>query len=187
MKYTWVFPLSLKTGVCVRACVYIYKCMCCAVFWKKSIQYFRSQPQRFFFIISTKWWSCNILTSRWLFYYCLAYAFHSQSWPAPHHGSRKFWNISNMQSNNISMADNGNTQIILPIFADDRILNRSYFCFYTTDGHSSILAVVLLGPQYPIISSANNVSHDVILNFTRDSHGTMMWYTATTRTSQLET
>ncbi|CAL4888341.1 unnamed protein product [Urochloa decumbens] len=103
------------------------------------------------------------------------------------------WNIYSMQSNNISMDDKRNAHVILPILYDSRVSNRSYFGFYTTDGHSFILAVVFLGPQSPVIWSANPdnpVSNDAILNFTRegdlllrDSDRTVIWSTATVNKS----
>ncbi|KAK8462018.1 hypothetical protein SEVIR_1G131100v4 [Setaria viridis] len=103
------------------------------------------------------------------------------------------WNISNILSSNISMDDKGNTHLMLPILNDSRISYTSYFGFYTTDGHSFILAVVFLGPQSPVIWSANPdnpVSHDAILNFTgegdlllHDGDGTTIWSTATSNKS----
>ncbi|RCV39686.1 hypothetical protein SETIT_8G243700v2 [Setaria italica] len=100
------------------------------------------------------------------------------------------WKISNMQLQRINMH---NVSSILPIL-DHRIMSyRTYFGFYTIDGHSFILSIVIFGPQAPVIWSANPdnpVNRDVILKFTRegdlqlhDENGTMVWSTATTSKS----
>lgn len=72
------------------------------------------------------------------------------------------WKISNMQLQRINMH---NVSSILPIL-DHRIMSyRTYFGFYTIDGHSFILSIVIFGPQAPVIWSANPdnpVNRDVI-------------------------
>ncbi|TVU33833.1 hypothetical protein EJB05_15644 [Eragrostis curvula] len=75
------------------------------------------------------------------------------------------------------------------VIESSSVLYRTYFGFYTIDDHSFSLAIVFLGPQPPVIWSANPdspVSHDATLNFTRegglvlnDGDGTMIWSTAT--------
>ncbi|CAL4990895.1 unnamed protein product [Urochloa decumbens] len=100
---------------------------------------------------------------------------------APHNS----WKVSDMQRT-IDM-DNGSS--ILPIL-DQRIMSyRTYFGFYTIDGYSFVLSIVIFGLQAPVIWSANPdipVNRDAILNFTRegdlllcDNNGAMVWSTTT--------
>ncbi|CAL4985886.1 unnamed protein product [Urochloa decumbens] len=95
------------------------------------------------------------------------------------------WKVSDMQRT-IDM-DNGSS--ILPIL-DHRIMSyKTYFGFYTKDGNSFVLSIVIFGLQAPVIWSANPdipVYRDAILNFTRegdlllsDNNGAMVWSTTT--------
>ncbi|KAL6595485.1 hypothetical protein ACP70R_047825 [Stipagrostis hirtigluma subsp. patula] len=98
-----------------------------------------------------------------------------------------FWKISDMQDSNISMGEG--SAHILYVLVKISVSYRTYFGFYTVDGHSFILAVTFWGPQAPVIWSANPdnpVSHNAILNFTREGDlilhngdGTTIWSTAT--------
>ncbi|TVT98300.1 hypothetical protein EJB05_56432, partial [Eragrostis curvula] len=97
-----------------------------------------------------------------------------------------FWKISDVY-NSID-TDNGIAGIRY-VIESSSVLYRTYFGFYTIDDHSFSLAIVFLGPQPPVIWSANPdspVSHDATLTFTRegglvlnDGDGTMIWPTAT--------
>ncbi|CAO1940183.1 unnamed protein product [Urochloa humidicola] len=95
------------------------------------------------------------------------------------------WKVSDMQR--IIDMDNGSS--ILPIL-DHRIMSyKTYFGFYTIDGYSFVLSIVIFGLQAPVIWSANPdtpVNRDAILNLTRegdlllhDNNGAIVWSTAT--------
>ncbi|VAH54743.1 unnamed protein product [Triticum turgidum subsp. durum] len=95
------------------------------------------------------------------------------------------WNISSMQSR-VAMARNSSVLVILESGSASYQL---YFGFYSTDCHAFTLSVLLIGPQAPVIWSANPddpVSKDAMLNFTNngnmllsDGDGTVIWSTAT--------
>ncbi|WVZ96057.1 hypothetical protein U9M48_041740, partial [Paspalum notatum var. saurae] len=98
--------------------------------------------------------------------------------------SPRSWKVSSMQ--HIDMDDGSSIRSVL----ENRIMSyMTYFGFYSIDGHSFILSIVILGPQAPGIWSANPdnpVNLSAILNFTREGDlllqngdGTMVWSTAT--------
>jgi len=95
------------------------------------------------------------------------------------------WKVSNM-TGEIAM-DNGSS--ILPVLEHSIMSYTTYFGFYSIDGKSFILSIVIDGPQAPVIWSANPdeaVNSGAILNFTREGSlllqnddGTTVWSTAT--------
>lgn len=95
------------------------------------------------------------------------------------------WKISSMQSG-LNMAGSSSALVILESGSSSY---RIYFGFYTTDGHAFTLSVLLLGPENPVIWSANPdspVSQDATLNFTKEGNlllndvsGTVIWSTGT--------
>ncbi|KAF8730388.1 hypothetical protein HU200_016963 [Digitaria exilis] len=97
--------------------------------------------------------------------------------------SPNFWKILNMEH-----VDAGGTSIF-PVLENSSSSYRTFFGFYTRNGHSFILSIVFWGPQAPVIWSANPenpVSGDAILNFTRegdlllqDGDRTISWSTET--------
>jgi len=77
------------------------------------------------------------------------------------------WRVSTMER--IIDMDNGSS--ILPILSHSIMSYTTYFGFYTIDGHSFLLAIVISGIQAPAIWSANPdnpVNYDATLNFTRE-------------------
>lgn len=96
------------------------------------------------------------------------------------------WEVSNMEGKIVM----GNRSFILPVL-DNSIMSSytTYFGFYSIDGKSFILSIVIYGPQAQVIWSANPdnpVNHGAILNFTREGSlllnngdGTTVWSTAT--------
>ena len=75
------------------------------------------------------------------------------------------WRVSTMQMQHIINMDNGSS--ILPILSHRIMSYTTYFGFYTIDGHSFLLAIVISGIQAPAIWSANPdnpVNHDAILS-----------------------
>ncbi|KAJ1261421.1 hypothetical protein BS78_09G028500 [Paspalum vaginatum] len=99
--------------------------------------------------------------------------------------SPRSWRVSNMQP--VIDMDNGST--IRPVLHQRIMSYTTYFGFYSIDGDSFILSIVIFGPQAPVIWSANPdnpVNRNAILKFTSEGDlllhngdGTMVWSTGT--------
>ncbi|KXG37964.1 G-type lectin S-receptor-like serine/threonine-protein kinase SD2-5 [Sorghum bicolor] len=96
------------------------------------------------------------------------------------------WKVSNKADSKWITA---NGSFIDPVLDNSIMSYTTYFGFYSIDGKSFILSIVISGPQAPVIWSANPenpVNSGAILNFTREGNlilhngdGTTVWSTAT--------